>query len=74
MSTKHIRTVADLVRFGAGLTIECGGCGAARTLDGFGAAKLGGAARLTELAKRLKCGRWGEKAAKLLILPPLPPR
>jgi len=24
MSTKHIRTIADLVRFGAGLRIECG--------------------------------------------------
>ena len=31
MSTKHIRTIADLVRFGAGLKIECGSCGSART-------------------------------------------
>jgi len=34
MSTKHIRSTADLVRFGASLKIECGHCGAARTRTG----------------------------------------
>ena len=34
MSTKHIDTAAGLVRFGATVKIECGGCGAARTVDG----------------------------------------
>ena len=71
MSTKHIRTVSDLVRFGAGLTIECGLCGAARTLDGFEAAKLGGPGSLITLSQRLRCGRCHEKAAKLTILPHL---
>ena len=71
MSTKHIRTVADLVRFGAGLRIECGACGAARTVDGYGAAKLGGAQPLSGLARRLKCGRCGMKQARLAILPPV---
>lgn len=39
MSTKHVRTAADLVRFDAGLWIECGDCGSARTLDGYEVAK-----------------------------------
>ena len=72
MSTKHIRTTADLVRFGAGLRIECAECGAARTLDGYEAAKIGGgSSRLSALADRLKCARCGTKAAKLMILPPV---
>ena len=72
MSTKHIRTIADLVRFGAGLRIECTGCGAARTLDGFEAAKIGGgASRLSVLARRLRCARCGTKEARLMILPPV---
>lgn len=71
MSTKHIRTVADLVRFGAGLRVECGDCGSARTLDGFEAAKLVGSAKLTGLGRRLRCARCGAKAARLMILPPV---
>lgn len=72
MSTKHIRTIGDLVRFGAGLTLECSGCGAARTLDGYEAAKIGGgASRLSAFASRLKCARCGTKQARLMILPPV---
>jgi hypothetical protein len=41
MSTKHVRTAADLAKFGAGLRIECGSCGRARTLDGFEVANNG---------------------------------
>lgn len=33
MSTKHIRTAADLVRFGASLKIDCVNCGASRTME-----------------------------------------
>ena len=32
MSTKHVRTTGDLVRFGAALRIDCRACGATRTL------------------------------------------
>lgn len=71
MSTKHIRTTADLVRFGAGLKIECGACGAARTVGGYGAAKLGGVQSLGAFARRLKCARCGAKEARLAILPPV---
>ena len=71
MSTKHIRTIADLVRFGAGLRIECVGCGAARTLDGYEAAQIGGASRLSVLEGRLRCARCGSKEARVMILPPV---
>jgi hypothetical protein len=71
MSTKHIRTAADLVRFEAGLKIDCGGCGSARTLDGYEAAKLCGAGSLGDVRARLVCSRCGGKAAKLTVLPPV---
>lgn len=72
MSTKHIRTIADLVRFGAGLRIECAGCGAARTLNGYEAAKIGGeASGIAALALRLRCARCGTKDARLMILSPV---
>ena len=34
MSTKHVRTTADLVRFRCSARIECQGCHAARTMSG----------------------------------------
>ncbi len=34
MSTKHVNTAADLVRYGASLKVEYGGCGAAKTMSG----------------------------------------
>jgi len=42
MSTKHVRSAADLARFKCGLKIECGGCGNSRTLDGIEVAKTYG--------------------------------
>lgn len=74
MSTKHVRNAADLVRFGAGLKIDCGSCGAARTLDGMEAFKIGGRRPLSALAARLKCNRCGLKQARLTVLSPPPQR
>lgn len=71
MSTKHVRTVADLVRFGAGLKIECRNCGAARSLDGFEMAKHGGTGSLRALERRMRCGRCGERDAAFAVLPPV---
>jgi hypothetical protein len=71
MSTKHIRTAADLVRFGASLKIDCGGCGAARTMTGAEAAKALGARGLGGAERRLTCSRCGARQAWLTILPPL---
>ena len=74
MSTKHVRNAADLVRFGAGLKIDCGSCGAARTLDGMEAFKIGGMRPLSNLACRLRCERCGQKQARLTVLSPPPGR
>jgi hypothetical protein len=71
MSTKHINTTSDLVRFDAGLKIDCGSCGAAKTLSGVDSCRIGGGLSLAELRPRLRCERCGAKAAKLTILPPV---
>ena len=71
MSTKHVRTVADLVRFGCGLKIECGDCGAAKSLNGYQVGSIVGAGALSTAQKRFKCGRCGAKAAKLTVLAPI---
>ncbi len=71
MSTKHIRSTADLVRFGASLKIECGSCGAARTRTGLEIARTCGAVSLGAVAARMRCSRCGEKAARVAILPPV---
>jgi len=74
MSTKHVRTAADLVRFGCGLRIECGSCANARTLDGFAVAKTCGTKPFANILPRLKCSWCGAKEAKLIILSPPPGR
>ena len=52
MSTKHVRTIADLARFGCGLKIECGRCDNCRTLDGFGVATALGTGSLDYISSR----------------------
>lgn len=71
VSTKHVRTTGDLVRFRAAVKIDCGHCGASRTLDGQGAVRLGGSCDLPVFEARLRCARCRAKAARLTILPPL---
>jgi len=71
MSTKHIDTAADLVRFGASVKIDCTKCGAARTLSGPEVVKACGSGSLRTSERRLKCTRCGGKEAWLTILPPL---
>lgn len=71
MSTKHIRTAADLVRFGAALKVDCTNCGSARTIDGTAVVKAVGAGSLTGLDRRFRCQRCGMKQAKVTVLPPV---
>ena len=71
MSTKHIRTTADLCRFRASVRIECGACGAARTLSGTQMVQACGPGSLGAAQGRLKCARCGAKAARVAVLPPL---
>ena len=75
MSTKNVRTTADLVRFKCALKVTCDGCGNARTLDGFEAVRTFGVMDdLETLRRRLKCSLCGSKAAKLAVLSPPAPR
>lgn len=69
MSTKHVCTVADLVRFGCGLKIECGDCGSAKSLDGYAVGGLVGPGPLAKIKARFRCSRCGAKAARLTVLP-----
>ena len=71
MSTKHVRTTADLCRFGASVRITCGACGAARTLSGAQMAQACGPGSLGAAQGRLKCARCGAKAARVAVLPPV---
>ena len=71
MSTKHVRTAADLVRFGCSLKVECTHCASANTLSGIEVARRCGAGNLEPIRRRLKCERCGRKAARLIVLPPV---
>lgn len=50
MSTKHVRSAADLARFKCGLKVECGNCGNSRTMDGIEVAKAYGTTPFRQLA------------------------
>jgi hypothetical protein len=71
MSTKHVRTTGDLMRFGAALRIDCRGCGATRTLTCAEAVTAFGSASLHHVQARSKCARCGKKQATIIVLPPL---
>ncbi len=71
MSTKHIYTAADLLRFGASVKIECGSCSASRTLSGTEMVKACGAGSLSGCERRLKCSRCVAKEAWVTVLPPI---
>ena len=68
MSTKHVRSAADLVRFGAGLKIECARCGNSRILGGFELAKECGTASFSNIQQKLKCSSCGAKRATMQVL------
>ena len=75
MSTKHVRTAGDLVRFKCALKVECDSCHNATTLTGFDVARACGAdVDLQSLGRRLKCSLCGAKVAKLAVLSPPAPR
>ena len=71
MSTKHVRTTGDLIRFGCDLRIDCGFCNASKTMSGPAAATIIGVVELRRAATRLKCERCGKKEARLVVLDPL---
>jgi hypothetical protein len=71
MSTKHVRTTGDLVRFGAALRIDCRACGATRTLVARDAVAAFGLAPLHQVQTRSKCSRCKKKEATVIVLSPV---
>ena len=71
MSTKHVRTAADLVRFGCSLRIECNHCAATNTLSARAVVARCGPGDIEAIRRRLKCARCKKKAARLTVLPPV---
>jgi len=71
MSTKHMRTTGDLMRFGAAMKVTCGDCGSAKTFSAVDAVMAFGNVSLSDTAKRLKCSRCGKRHAKVEALAPV---
>lgn len=71
MSTKHVRTTGDLIRFRCALKVECTHCHSARTLSGSSAVKGLGIVPLSGLSRRFRCIRCGFKQARIVVLPPV---
>jgi ribosomal protein L44E len=70
MSSKHVRTAADLVRFKLGLRIECLACGHANELAAMEAFGILGAIELRALEPRLKCSKCAAKRVRMTMLQP----
>ena len=65
MSTKHVRTTGDLMRFKAALKVTCRDCGAAATFSCTDAVMAFGNVPLWHTEERLKCSRCGKRHAKV---------
>ena len=74
MSTKHLRSAADLARFKCALRIDCGACGNSRTLNGFDVAMANGTKSFAQIQQRMKCSRCDAKEARPTVLSPPGPR
>jgi hypothetical protein len=71
MSTKHVRTTGDLIRFRCALKVTCKDCFAARTFSGVEAVQAFGVVPLWHMGERLKCSRCGKRSAKVEVLSPV---
>jgi hypothetical protein len=71
MSTKHVRTTGDLMRFGCALKVECTHCQSSRTLSASSAVKGLGFVDLRGVSRRFRCQRCGMKQARVKVLPPV---
>jgi hypothetical protein len=70
MSTKHVRTAFDLVRFNLGLSVKCQTCGHTLTLEGYDVVSAIETLPLKELEPRLRCSECGAKDVQIVILHP----
>ena len=68
MSTKHVRTISDLLRFRLSLTIECHHCRRKIKWSSRECAAYLGKAELKGLSRRLRCVGCGFKQATITFL------
>ena len=71
MSTKHVRTTGDIVRFNCSLKVDCTHCGSSRTLSAKACPKALGLVDLRGISRRFRCLRCGMKQARVHVLPPV---
>ena len=69
MSTKHVRTGGDVLRFGCTVRVECGWCRSVREFAAMDWLMVAGGGSLEAARRRLKCGKCGRKAARLSAMP-----
>ena len=69
MSTKHVRTSGDVLRFGCTVTVACGWCRSAREFAPFDWVMVAGGGNLEAARRRLKCSHCGAKAARIAARP-----
>ena len=65
MSTKHVRTGGDVLRFGCSVQVECGHCRSTTTFAAFDWVMAAGGGSLEAAKRRLKCSKCGKKAARI---------
>lgn len=70
MSTKHVRTAFDLVRFNLGLSVKCLACGHLLTPEGYEVVREIGTLPLHQLQRRLKCSQCGAKSVQMTMFHP----
>ena len=69
MSTKHVRTGGDVLRFGCSVRVECRNCGSVREFGARDWVRVAGGGSLEAARRRLKCGKCGKKAARVSARP-----
>jgi hypothetical protein len=71
VSTKHVRTTGDLMRFRCSRKVECTFCGNARVSDAAAAYMALGNWPLEGVSRRFRCERCGYKQARTRVLDPV---
>ena len=70
MSTKHVRTDGDVLRFGCSVQVTCGYCRSTTTFRAFDWVMAAGGKSLEAARRRLRCSRCGRKAARIAVSGP----
>jgi hypothetical protein len=71
VSTEHVRTTGDLLRFGAAFKVTCRDCGSAKTFSAKAAVMAFGNVPVWHTEERLKCSRCRKRSAKVEVLSPV---